>query len=224
VVGKRGYNDGCALAHGLELVGERWALLVVRELLLGPKRFTDLQADMPGVSADVLSQRLKELQGAGLVVRRRLGPPAPAWVYELTGWGADLEPLVTGLARWASRSPAMPVHAPISAGSLILSLKALFDPDAAAGMDATVALRIGHEEFLVRIAGGAAEVSRGATGNPDVTLQTDTETLTGLLHEGLSLAKARRSGKVELTGDPDTAQRFFTLFPLPQPVVTEVKR
>jgi DNA-binding HxlR family transcriptional regulator len=221
VVGKRGYNDGCALAHGLELVGERWALLVVRELLLGPKRFTDLQADLPGVSADVLSQRLKELQGAGLVRRRRLGPPAPAWVYELTGWGADLEPLITGLARWASQSPALPVHAPISASSLILSLRALFDPEAAAGVDATVGLRLGDEEFAIRIAGGVIEVTRGAAGQTDVALHTDTDSLTSMLHDGLELSKAMRLGRVELTGDMATARRFLTLFPLPRAVAVD---
>ncbi len=218
MVGKRGYNDGCALAHGLELVGERWALLVVRELLLGPKRFTDLQADLPGVSADVLSQRLKELQAAGLLRRRRLGPPAPAWVYELTGWGAQLEPLITGMAQWASQSPALPVHAPISAASLILSLRALFDPDAAAGLDATVALRIGDEGFVIRIADQLIDVTRGAVGQADVALGTDTETLTGLLHDGLDLEAARESGRLELTGDVAAARRFLTLFPLPKPV------
>jgi DNA-binding HxlR family transcriptional regulator len=221
VVGKRGYNDGCAVAHGLELVGERWALLVVRELLLGPKRFTDLQADLPGVSADVLSQRLKELQGAGLVRRRRLGPPAPAWVYELTGWGADLEPLITGLARWASQSPALPVRAPISASSLILSLKALFDPDAAAGVDATIALRLGDEEFAVRIADRAVEVVRDGAGAADVALHTDTDSLTALLHDGLELSKAMRLGRVELTGDMATARRFLALFPLPRAVAVD---
>jgi DNA-binding HxlR family transcriptional regulator len=221
VVGRRGYNDGCALAHGLELVGERWALLVVRELLLGPKRFTDLQTDLPGVSADVLSQRLKELQAAGLVHRRRLAPPAPAWVYELTGWGAQLEPFITGLARWASRSPALPVDAPISAGSLILSLKALFDPDAAGGFDATVALRLGDEEFRVRIAGGGIEITRGDAGRTDVALRTGTTTLTALLHDGLDLAEARRTGTVQLTGDQRVARRFLTLFPLPRRVTVE---
>ncbi|GAA4440610.1 winged helix-turn-helix transcriptional regulator [Phytohabitans houttuyneae] len=218
MVGKRGYNDGCALSHGLDLVGERWALLVVRELLLGPKRFTDLQSDLPGVSADVLTQRLRDLQAAGLVVRRRLGPPAPAWVYELTDWGAELGPVVTDLARWASRSPALPVHAPISASSLILSLRALFDPDAAAGFTATVALRLGVEEFTVRITAGTFDIVRGGEGQPDVTFLTDTETLTGLLHEGLSLGKAHRSGRLELTGDWAVAERFRTLFPLPTPV------
>lgn len=221
MVGKRGYNDGCALAHGLELVGERWALLIVRELILGPKRFTDLQADLPGVSADVLSQRLKELQGAHLVRRRRLGPPAPAWVYELTRWGAELEPLVTGLARWASQSPQLPVHAPISNSSLILSLKALFDPDRAAGFDATVALRLGEEEFDIRIADGRLEVTRDAAGAADLSIRTDADTLTSLLHDGLELSKAIRLGRVELTGAMATARRFLTLFPLPQAVTAD---
>jgi DNA-binding HxlR family transcriptional regulator len=105
---KRRYDDGCATAHALELVGERWALLVVRELLLGPKRFTDLRHDLPGLSPNVLSQRLSELEEASLVIRRKLPPPAPATVYELTKWGYELEPLVREFGRWAARSPGLP--------------------------------------------------------------------------------------------------------------------
>src|ERR671932_1050136 len=102
----RSYQDGCAVAHALDFVGERWALLVVRELLLGPKRFTDLRTGLPGVSPNVLAQRLRELEQAGVVRRRRLPPPAASQVYELTEWGVDLEPVLTALGRWGSRSPA----------------------------------------------------------------------------------------------------------------------
>src|SRR5207248_7286064 len=99
----RTYGDGCAIARALDLVGERWALLVVRELLLGPKRFTDLRSGLPNASPNVLSERLRELEEAGVLRRRKLPPPAAAWVYELTAWGRDLEPVVTALGRWGSR-------------------------------------------------------------------------------------------------------------------------
>src|SRR5688572_22543190 len=130
MVGRRKYDDGCAVAHGLDLIGERWALLVVRELLLGAKRFTDLRVGLRGASSDVLAQRLRELQQAGVVARRKLPPPANAWVYELTPWGVELEPIVMNLSRWASRSPSMPADAPMSVDSVILSLKALFSSEA----------------------------------------------------------------------------------------------
>ena len=138
MVGKRKYDDGCAVAHALDLVGERWALLVVRELLLGPKRFTDLLAGVRGASPDVLTQRLRDLTETGVVRRKRLGPPTSAQVYELTTWGADLGPIVVGLARWASHSPGMRYDAPLGTDSAVLSLEALFDPPAAAGLDATI--------------------------------------------------------------------------------------
>jgi DNA-binding HxlR family transcriptional regulator len=101
----RTYDDGCAAAHALDLVGERWALLVVRELLLGPKRFTDLRAGLPAVSSNVLSQRLRELEQAGVVRRRRLPPPAGSRVYELTDWGMELEPVIIRLGRWGPATP-----------------------------------------------------------------------------------------------------------------------
>src|SRR5688572_32862025 len=99
----RRYGDACGMPRALDRVGERWALLIVRELLLGPKRFTDLRAGLPNASPNVLSQRLRELEAHGVLRRRRLGPPARAWVYELTDWGQELEPLIVQLGRWGSR-------------------------------------------------------------------------------------------------------------------------
>ena len=113
MVGKRKYDDGCAVAQALDVIGERWALLVVRDLLLGPKRFTDLLAGLPGASSDVLTQRLRDLADAGVVRRRRLAPPAGSWVYELTPWGAGLEGIVVELARWVHQSPRMRYDLPL---------------------------------------------------------------------------------------------------------------
>src|SRR3990170_3687429 len=108
---KRTYDDACAAAHALDLIGERWALLVVRELLLGPKRFTDLKAGLPGASPNVLAQRLRDLEGVGIVRRRKLPPPAASRVYELTEWGLELEPAIISLGRWGARSPSKPCDA-----------------------------------------------------------------------------------------------------------------
>src|SRR5215211_7164001 len=123
---KRTYGDGCAIAHGLDLVGERWALLVVRELLLGPKRFTDLKRGLPNASPNVISERLRELERAGVVSRDTLPPPASSRVYELTSWGHELEETVLSLGRWGSRSPSPSPDAPLGADSMVLALKGLF--------------------------------------------------------------------------------------------------
>ena len=121
MTGKRDYDDGCGVAHALELVGERWALLVIRELMLGPKRFTDLRNDLPGISPNVLSQRLSELEASSIVVKRRLPPPAAVTAYELSAWGRELEPFIRDFGRWASRSPRMPQGRPMSVNSIVLS-------------------------------------------------------------------------------------------------------
>src|SRR5436190_17542395 len=124
----RPYLDGCGIAHATELLGRRWALLVVRELLLGPKRFTDLRSGIPDISPNVLGERLRELEEFGIVRRRRLPPPAAAQVYELTEWGAELEPAILALGRWASRSPSFPRDAEMGPDSLVLALMSTFEP------------------------------------------------------------------------------------------------
>src|SRR5919206_4688904 len=123
MAGKRAYNDRCGIARGLDLVGERWALLVVRELLLGPKRFSDLRAGLRSIGPDVLAQRLRDLEGAGILRRAKLPPPAGAQVYELTEWGQELEPVILALGRWASASPSFPRGAPMGPDALVLALK-----------------------------------------------------------------------------------------------------
>src|SRR3954471_22036775 len=149
---RRRYEDACAAAHALDLIGERWALLVMRELMLGPKRFSDLRASLPGISANVLSQRLEGLEAAGVLARRRLPPPAAAQVYELTAWGYESEPIFQALGRWAARSPAHDPSLPLSAASLMLSLRTMLDPGRAEGIDAKVGFRLGSETFLAHLA------------------------------------------------------------------------
>ena len=157
----RSYDDACASAHALDLVGERWALLVVRELVLGPKRFTDLRAGLPGVSPNVLAERLRGLEAAGVVRRGKLPPPAASRIYELTDWGLELEPVIVSLGRWGARSPLRPHDAGMGIDSLILSFRTMFDPLAAEGLDATYELRIGEDRFRAAVSGGRLEIERG---------------------------------------------------------------
>ncbi|MEE2855584.1 MAG: winged helix-turn-helix transcriptional regulator [Actinomycetota bacterium] len=214
---KRRYDTGCAVAHALDLVGERWALLVVRELLLGPKRFTDLLAGLPGAGPDMLTQRLRELTDTEVVRRRRLGPPSASWVYELTPWGAELGPIVLGLARWASHSPTMPYDGTLGVDSLMLSLTALFDRRAAAGLDATIDIHLDDQPFRLQINGGELTLARGESGHPDATLETDEAALLSLLRTDRDLDQILADGALRLTGDRALVERFRRLFPLPQP-------
>ena len=149
----RTIEDGCGIAHSQELLGQRWALLVIRELLLGPKRFTDLRAGIPDISPNVLGQRLRELEGSGIVRRRKLPPPAATQVYELTEWGRQLEPAVLALGRWASHSASFPLGAPMGPDSLVLALKTTFDPAKADGLDASFELVLGDVPFNIAVKG-----------------------------------------------------------------------
>jgi DNA-binding HxlR family transcriptional regulator len=217
MVGRRKYDEGCAVAHALDLIGERWALLVVRELLLGPKRFTDLRDGMPGASPDVLAQRLRELTEAGVVRQRKLPPPAGSQIYELTDWGAELEAVVNGLGRWGSRSPSMPFDADSSVDSLVLSLRALFDAQAVQGFNATVGLWIDEHPFTVAFADGRLQVARGETERSTATLATDRATLAAMLYAGRPLDDAVRGGQATISGKPAVVARFLRAFPVPEP-------
>jgi DNA-binding HxlR family transcriptional regulator len=213
----RTYCDGCAAAHALDLVGERWALLVIRELLLGPKRFTDLRAGLPGASPNVLAQRLRELERAGVVRRRKLPPPAASRVYELTDWGMELEPVIVRLGRWGARSPSKPRDAALGVDSLILSFRTMFDPRAAEDLRASYELHLGEDVFRAEVADGRFEIVRGEAQRPDATIETEPATLAALVYEGGPLAEALRSGEVKVEGDESAVERFLTLFPLPEP-------
>ena len=212
---QRSYGDPCGIARALDFVGERWALLVVRELLLGPKRFTDLRAGLPNVGPDVLAQRLRELEAGGVIARRKLAPPAGSQVYELTERGRALEPVVLELGRWGSTAPFPPGGNEIGADSTILALKTLFDPASAGDLEARVELRLGEQAFDAGIGDGRLEVARGPAGSPDAVLATGPATLAALLWQDLGLGTAKRSGRAEVEGDSRLLERFLRLFPLP---------
>jgi DNA-binding HxlR family transcriptional regulator len=189
----------------------------VRELLLGPKRFTDLRAGLPGASPNVLAQRLRELEQAGVVRRRKLPPPAASRVYELTDWGMELEPVIVRLGRWGARSPSKPRDAALGVDSLILSFRTMFDPRAADGLRASYELHLGEDVFRAEVADGRFEIVRGEAQRPDATIETEPATLAALVYEGRPLAEALRSGEVKVEGDESAVERFLTLFPLPEP-------
>ena len=141
---KRRYEDACGLAHALELIGERWALLVLRELMFGARRFSELKADLPGISANVLTQRLAELEQRGLVRKTRLPPPASVQVYEATSWGLEAAPVIGQMGKWAARSPLHDPTLPISHVSVMLSLQTMIDPELASGLKAKLGVRLGQ--------------------------------------------------------------------------------
>jgi DNA-binding HxlR family transcriptional regulator len=214
--GKRTYNEACGIPRALDRVGERWSLLIIRELLLGPKRFTDLRTGLPHVGPDVLSQRLRDLEQAGVLVHRKLSPPAASQVYELTEWGRELESVLIALGRWGARAPAAPEGCGMSFDAHLLSLMTLFDPDLAHGFETALELRLGEERFRA-IVGGDLTLERGEVEQPDAVVTGDHETLLALAHRGVTLDEAEAAGEVTVDGDRRAAERFFGLFTLPEP-------
>ncbi|HYJ82274.1 MAG TPA: winged helix-turn-helix transcriptional regulator [Allosphingosinicella sp.] len=217
---KRRYDDACGTAHALDLIGERWALLVMRELMLGPKRFSDLRSDLPGISANVLTQRLEGLEAAGLLVRRRLPPPASAQVYELTPWGYEAEPIVQSLGKWAARSPAHDPTLPISATSIMLSFRTMFDPARAGDFRARIGFRLGAESFLAEVEDGRFESGRAEIEDADVVFTGTPTGLAAFVYGGQPIEALEAAGILSVEGKSETANRFTTLFPLPPKVET----
>jgi len=215
---KRSYGEACRFAHALDLVGERWALLVVRELLLGPKRFTDLRAGLPHASSNILSERLRDLEQGAVIQRRKLPPPAASIVYELTEWGRELEPVVTKLGAWGARSPFPPDSQEIGPDSIGLALRSLFDAELAGDLEATYGLQIGEQRFRVGIAGGELALNRGAASDPGASIAlADAPTLAAVLTGELPLDDALDSGAARIEGSKQAAKRFLRLFPMPEP-------
>lgn len=211
----RRYEDACAAAHAMDLLGERWALLVMRELMLGPKRFSDLRASLPGISANVLTQRLEGLEAGGVLVKRKLPPPAAAQVYELTSWGYEAEPIFQALGRWAARSPFHDTSLPFSAASLFLSFRTMFDAGQAGDLEARVGFDLGSEQFVVRIGGGKLKGSRGGLDRADVTFRGPPTAVAGVVYGGVPMAEMEAQGALTIEGDRALAERFITFFPLP---------
>ena len=209
---KRRYGDACGTAHALELIGERWTLLVLRELMLGARRFSELRADLPGLSANVLTQRLAELEQRGLVRRRTLAPPASAQVYEATEWGLEAEPVIQALGRWAARSALHDPTLPISGVSILLSFRTMIDEKRARKVDAKVGFVFGRDRYVARLRKGRIRIAQAAVEDCDLVISAEPETLAAVVYGGASL------DLLGLTGDRDLAERFVTLFVLPPKV------
>ena len=197
------------MSHALDLVGERWALLVVRELMYGPKRFTDLRRGLPNASPNVLSQRLRELEEMGVLRRRRLGPPVGAWAYELTDWGRGLEPVLLGLSRWGDRSPLRNPEAVASPDSLMFALRSRFDPDADPSLEAAYHLRVGDHTYDVRVVHGAVSVRRGEPETTDAVIDVDLRSFSDLVHGRTTTADAASAGCLHVSGEAKAVERLF---------------
>jgi DNA-binding HxlR family transcriptional regulator len=202
MTGFRSYGDPCGIARALDAVGERWGLLIVRELLLGPKRFTDLRAAL-GASPNVLSQRLAELEASGVV--EKLG--AGSAQYGLSDWGRDLRPILLELGRWGARSAHRPVGE-LSVDALLVALEASFDPTRVPELSATYELRLGPDRFAIAIENRRIAVSRGSPPRSDATIETDPATLRAVAFGKTKLAEA----PVVIRGDARLGRAFFRSF------------
>ena len=211
----RRYHDACGAAHGLDLVGERWALLVMRELMMGPRRFGDLKADLCGLSANVLTQRLEGLEASGIVRRRKLPPPASVQVYELTGWGRELRPLFALLGRWAARSPLHDPTLPLSAVSCMMSMETMFQPDRAAHVEALIGFVFGYESFVVRISEGVLTAERGEVAGAQTVFAGEVTAAPEYIYGKRPLAELEAEGRLTVTGDRALALRYQGWFDLP---------
>jgi DNA-binding HxlR family transcriptional regulator len=209
---RKRYEDACGLAHALDLIGERWAMLVLRELAYGPRRFSGLKRDLTGISANVLTQRLTELEARGLVRKSKLPPPASVQVYEATQWGLEAIPVIANLGRWAARSPLHDPTLPMSHVSLLMSLQTLISPERAAGFSARIGFQLGEASYVATVHDGRLDVDRREPTACDLTFTGPPTAVAGVIHGGAPFET------IAIEGDPDLARRFIGLFVLPPKV------
>ena len=220
MAGKRSYGDPCGIARALDVVGERWALLVVRELVLGPKRFTDLKVHLPGIATDVLSQRLRQLEQAGILRATTLAPPASGRAYELTERGRELEPVLHALGRWGSQEGFDAARHEMTVDAFAVALSTVFDPSAARGLDASVVVDLEGDRIVARVHDGRLEVTRGQAEQPEARIETSIAALREVLWRGRPLADAEADGSLVVHGLRTVVRRFLALFPPTAPVRT----
>ncbi|MCP3730534.1 winged helix-turn-helix transcriptional regulator [Sphingomonas sp. MG17] len=213
---RRWYDDACGTALALELVGERWALMVVRELMFGPRRFSEIRNALPGLSANVLTQRLEGLEESGILVKRKLPPPASAQVYELTPWGYEAEVTLQVLGRWAVRSPEHDPTLGLSAASAMMSLRTMHNAQQAGDLDFTIGFRMGEgDEFVGRYNRDGIDVHRGSAEGADVIFTGPPPAIAGAVYGG-ALDELEAAGILRIDGDHSLAEAFVTRFPLPR--------
>ncbi|MCL6683631.1 winged helix-turn-helix transcriptional regulator [Sphingomonas alba] len=209
---KKRFEDACGLAHAMDLIGERWAMLVLRELAYGPRRFSGLKRDLTGISANVLTQRLTELEARGLVRKSKLPPPASVQVYEATDWGLEAIPVIANLGRWAARSPLHDPTLPMSHVSIIMSMQTLISPERAAGVAMRVGFRLGDADYFTTVHDGRLDVERTEPAGCDLVFTGSPTAIAGVIHGGAPF------DTIDIEGDLDLARRFIDLFVLPAKV------
>ncbi|WAX97530.1 helix-turn-helix domain-containing protein [Aminobacter sp. NyZ550] len=211
----RSYDDGCATAHALDLIGERWALLVVRELLFGPKRFTDLRTDLRTISPNVLTQRLEALEATGIVRRRKLPPPAASWIYELTEWGSELEDTIVTLGKWAARSPFLEQGLPISRAGLLLAMRAMYRPQDDGGFCISLDMPDGTAVVSGTAEGFDIQFGDEALKSAQAMFSGTSSVLDSILFGGVSVEAALKAGDARITGDMSAMAKLLRAFPMP---------
>jgi DNA-binding HxlR family transcriptional regulator len=213
---KRWYDDACGTALALELVGERWSMLIVRELMYGPRRFGELKAGLPGISANVLTQRLASLEAAAILIRRKLPPPANVQVYELTAWGRESEDAIMALGRWAARSPLHDPTAFMSGASLMMSMRTMLVPGRMGDLTLSLGVRLGADHFTARIGDEQIAVTRGLAEDPDLAIGADIAfPVLAWIYGKRPSAPLEEQGLLRIDGDRALAERFAALFELP---------
>ena len=212
----RRYHDACGAAHGLDLVGERWALLVIRELMMGPRRFSDLRKDLCGLSANVLTQRLEGLEASGIVHKRKLPPPASVQVYELTDWGYEIKPVFMVLGRWAARSPQHDPTLPISAVSIMQSFETMFDPALAADANMRLGFAMDEDRMVVTVEDGEIATRRGEVEDGDVIVRAAPPIVAAAVYGKVPPAALEGEGAMSIEGDRAIFARFIDFFHLPE--------
>jgi DNA-binding HxlR family transcriptional regulator len=213
---KKRFHDACGMAHGLELLGDRWALFVVRELMLGPRRFSDLRGDLIGLSANVLTQRLSELEANGILIRRKLAPPASVHVYELTEWGYEAEIIVQELGRWATRSPGHNPTLPMSGVSILLSFRTMIDRSRIGDLNVSLAFRFGDDHYRGHLDANGFTIAQGDSAEAAILFDGEPTALAAYVYGGVPYDDLEKAGTLYISGDLAKAERFRTLFPLPK--------
>jgi DNA-binding HxlR family transcriptional regulator len=204
------YDQYCPMAHALSLVGERWSLLIVRELMHGPKRYTDLSHGLPGIGTNILAARLRDLEEGGVIEKRKLPPPFAVTVYDLTEYGRQLDEVMHALARWGARTLGPPgPDDELYPEWGVNAFAALFDPEAARGVTETYVLKIDDDVFTARIDDGHLEATCGAAEDPDVRVETDIETFFPLVAGDLAPEEAVQQGRARIDGVADAVERCF---------------
>ena len=215
----RSYNQFCALASTLDYIGERWTLLIVRELLIGPRRYKDLMAGLPCISTNLLSERLKTLEEQGILRQRVLPPPAGSTVYELTLFGQSLEKPILELGRWGAQllPPSLEGIAPPSLGAIAVALKAFFHPEGVQHINEVYGLHLGEESLQVHINEGEIKVHQGESQKSIADFHTTVQAFLGLFTGKIKANEAIVGNLIRIEGDPGALHRFLSYCFVPGP-------